>query len=75
MTEIARAGWYPAPDGAQAEMFWDGQAWTGSTRTLNPVGGYAPPVRNWWYRWGIATTAAVIGVVAVIGSIVWALLT
>ena len=35
-------GWYPDPDDRSKARYWDGEAWTDQTRTLESLGGRAP---------------------------------
>lgn len=39
-----QAGWYPDPTGAPGERWWDGTAWTASTRTQAILSGPAAPM-------------------------------
>jgi hypothetical protein len=65
------AGWYPDPDAVGAERYWNGAAWTSSSREATAVRQGREASTNWWLQLSppkqaalVVTAAAVILVVA-----------
>lgn len=61
------AGWYPDPQAATAQRFWDGREWTGQRILAVPP---EAPISGWrWRQWLTAALGVLVGFVVVFAFI------
>lgn len=74
VTETASAGWYPDPENAMQQRYWDGSAWTPhvspasatmpTSESRFPSGQPAPPrpaLQSWKTSWGFSVLGLLVG--------------